>query len=214
MLLYSDFQGNIKIEISLSFTSESRTMITKLTLHFFLSLLIAAVIGCNSSQEPEQNKAAESPSEPQTPEEYVEQAVFTDLDGDSVAVADFKGKVVMIDFWETWCKPCLASFPTMQKLQDEYPDNFVVLAVTPGFTDTRADAKRFAENHDYTFRYLIDENNLHQKLGVQGIPYKVYVDAEGNFIKKSMGTSGPDGDYRKIKEIIEKHQQSDVKSET
>lgn len=139
---------------------------------------------------------------------YVEQATFTDFDGDTVAVSDFEGKVVMIDFWETWCKPCLSSFPTMQKLQEEYPEDFIVLAVTPGFTDTKADAKAFAEEHDYTFKYVLDSGGLHQKLGVQGIPFKVYVDADGAFIEKSMGTSGPKEDYKKLKKLIEENKQS------
>ena len=139
---------------------------------------------------------------------HIEQATFTDLDGNSVPISKFEGKVVMIDFWETWCKPCLATFPVLQELQKEYPDNFVVLAVTPGFTDTAKDARSFAQNHDYTFTYLMDSNNLHQKLGVQGIPYKIFVDAEGNLIKQSMGTSSPDKEYEEIKKLIEKYKKS------
>ncbi|HET6527444.1 MAG TPA: TlpA disulfide reductase family protein [Balneolaceae bacterium] len=165
---------------------------------------------CNASDTPKEAQAKEKP-EPSTPAEFVEQAVFTDFDGNSVPISNFKGKVVLIDFWETWCKPCLASFPTLQKLQKEFPENFVVLAVTPGFTDTVADAKDFADEHNYDFIWLMDSNGLHKKLGVQGIPYKVFVDAEGNFIKKSMGTAGPQADYKKIKQIIEKH--TDVKSD-
>lgn len=168
-------------------------------------MFLAAFMACNSSESSKSQQAKKQRSEPKTDAEYVEQAAFTSLTGDTVRVADFKGKVVMIDLWETWCKPCLASFPTLQKLQEEYPDNFAVLAVTPGFTDTRKDAKGFAKEHDYTFNYLMDSNNLHKKLGVQGIPYKLFVDAEGEFIKKSMGSYGPSEDYKKIKQIIEKH---------
>lgn len=172
-----------------------------------LGLFFALLIGCGSSDDPRQTEEKEK-DEPQAEAEYVEQATFTDLEGDTVSISDFKGKVVMIDFWETWCKPCLASFPTMQKLQEEYPDDFIVLAVTPGFTDTEEDARSFAREHDYTFEYLMDTNKLHQDLGVQGIPFKVYVDAEGNFIKKAMGSYGPDEDYKKIKEIIEENKNS------
>lgn len=186
-----------------------------MTIEFFkgvaISFFLALLISCNSSDEPNQKKAAQAAqveSEPDTPAEYVEQATFTDLEGDTVSISKYKGKVILIDFWETWCKPCLASFPTMQKLQEEYPDDFAVLAVTPGFTDTKEDAQSFSKNHDYTFEYLIDSNNLHQQLGVQGIPFKVFVDANGNFIKSSMGTAGPEGDYEMIKEIIEKHKKS------
>src|SRR5699024_8849478 len=136
---------------------------------------------------------------------YVEQAAFTSLDGDTVQVSDFKGKVVMIDLWETWCAPCIESFPTLQKLQEEYSDDFVMLAVTPGFSDTRKDAKAFADEHDYSFRFLMDSNELYKKIKVQNIPYKLFIDAEGNFIKKSLGSYGPKQDYKKIRKIIEEH---------
>lgn len=167
-------------------------------------------IACGRADEQQKEAKNSTVNEEQadqnlTDAQYVEQATFTDFEGNTVSISDFEGKVVLIDFWETWCKPCLASFPTMQKVQEEYPDSFVVLAVTPGFSDTKEDAEDFAQEHDYTFEYLMDSNNLHRKLGVQGIPYKVYVDAEGNFIEKSLGTSGPEGDYKKLKKIIEKH---------
>lgn len=176
-------------------------------------LLMIGALGCGNGETENPQKQEEAVTETNqenndTDSAYVEQATFTDFNGDTVAVSDFEGKVVMIDFWETWCKPCLASFPTMQKLQEEYPDDFVVLAVTPGFSDTQKDAEAFAEKNDYTFEYLMDSNKLHQKLGVQGIPFKVYVDANGEFIKKSMGTSGPDEDYKKLKKLIEEHGKS------
>lgn len=175
---------------------------------FLIILLAVGSIACGNGEEQSQTEettTVETDQSNNSDADYVEQATFTDFEGNEVAISDFKGKVVLIDFWETWCKPCLASFPTMQKIQEEYPDSFVVLAVTPGFTDSKEDAQEFAEDNDYTFEYLMDSNNVHQKLGVQGIPYKVYVDADGNFIEKSMGTSGPQGDYDKLKKIIEEH---------
>ncbi|HLR31681.1 MAG TPA: TlpA disulfide reductase family protein [Fodinibius sp.] len=174
---------------------------TKKVLFIFLAGLLAGCSGSEDSERPGQNE----PSDSTSTAGYVEQATFTTLEGDTVSVNDYEGKVVMIDLWETWCKPCLESFPTLQKLQEEYADDFVLLAVTPGFTDTREDARAFAEEHDYDFTYLMDSNGLHKKVGVQGIPFKLYVDAEGNFIKKSMGSYGPEQDYKKVKQIIEKH---------
>lgn len=183
-------------------------MYTKGVKGFFVAFSLLILISCSSSDNPQPEKQETEQSEPSTKAEYVEQATFTDLQGDTVSISEFKGKVVMIDLWETWCKPCLASFPTLQQLQEDYPDDFVVLAVTPGFTDTREDAQSFADENDYDFHYLMDSNNLHQKLGVQGIPYKIFVDAEGNFIKESMGSYGPDEDYEKIEEIIQNNKSS------
>lgn len=187
-------------------------MINKGSKEIVLLLILGFFLGCNSSENSEENsnpELAAKESENPTKADYVEQASFTTFDGDTVAVSDFKGKVVMIDLWETWCKPCLASFPTMQQLQEDYPEDFVVLAVTPGFMDTQKDAQNFASEHDYDFRYLMDSNGLHKKLGVQGIPYKIFVDADGEFIKVSMGSFGPDQDYKKIEEIIENNKSMD-----
>jgi len=175
---------------------------------FAVSLLIAACGSKNNGQSDtqtvsESNNTAESGE--MTDASYVEQATFEDMSGNTVNISDFEGKVVLIDFWETWCKPCLAIFPTMQKLLEEYPDDFVVLAVNPGFADTEEDAKNFIAEHDYDFNYLLDTNNLSEKLNVQSIPFKVYVDAGGNFIKSNIGSYGEEEDYKALKSVIEEH---------
>ncbi len=165
---------------------------------FLLAAFFLIFAGCTQG---ENNQTSQTAS---TPAEFVEQASFTTLEGDSVHISDFEGKVVLIDFWETWCKPCLASFPGLDSLKSQYPDRFEVLAVTPGFSDSRANAKAFAESHDYDFTYLMDSNKLHEKLNIIGIPYKIYVGTEGEFIDSSMGSAGSAGDYQKMKDIIEK----------
>jgi thiol-disulfide isomerase/thioredoxin len=136
---------------------------------------------------------------------YVENASFTSLKGKKVSVSDFKGKVVLIDFWETWCKPCVASMPTLSKLQKEFPNKLKVLDVTPGFVNTKKDARAFAKKHDYSFTYLMDTNNLHKKLHIQGIPYKIFIDPSGKFIKTVKGSQGPKIDYKRIKRLVEKY---------
>lgn len=165
-----------------------------------LLLIAGMALSCSTEKN-------ESPAEPEAMNDTtaVEQATFVDLDGDEVALSDFRGKVVLIDFWETWCRPCLASFPTMQQLMEDHPETFVVLAVTPGFTDTPEDARSFAAEHEYDFVYLYDEYKLHEKLNVQGIPFKVFVDEEGTFVEMSLGTRGPKGDYEHAREIIMRH---------
>lgn len=172
----------------------------------FLIMTIGLVFSA-CSQENKQAEPSDVPSAEQevTDADYVEKARFLTMEGDTVHTSDMKGKVVLIDFWETWCKPCLAIFPTMQKLLKEYPDDFAVLAVNPGFADTKEDAQQFISEHDYDFNYLLDSNNLSEQLGVQSIPFKVFVDAEGNYIKSSLGSYGADKDYEELKAIIEEH---------
>src|SRR5699024_8489263 len=105
-----------------------------------------------------------------------------------------------------------SSFPGVQKLIEEYPNDFVALAVTPGFTNTQKDAQNFAQSNEYDFVYLMDATGLHKKLGVRGIPYKVFVDPQGDYIKSSMGSGGPERDYKTIKQIIEKHKVASASS--
>lgn len=178
--------------------------LSKTLLLSVIVILFAACSGENKQAETEQVSTAGENQE-LTDAQYVERASFVTMDGETVQTSDLQGKVVLIDFWETWCKPCLAIFPTMQKLMEEYPDDFAVLAVNPGFADTKEDAEKFIAEHDYDFTYLLDNNNLSEKLGVQSIPYKVFVDAQGNFITSALGSYGAEEDYKELKAIIEKH---------
>lgn len=165
------------------------------------AVILLLAIACGNEEKDQKAGKAKNP----TPADYVEGVSFNDLEGNPVSLSEFKGKVVLIDFWETWCRPCLASFPTMQKLMNDYPDDFVVLAVTPGFVDTKKDAEKFVSQHDYDFEFLLDKNKLNEKLQIQSIPYKVFVDAQGNYIESSIGSYGPDSDYEKAVDMIEKY---------
>jgi thiol-disulfide isomerase/thioredoxin len=126
---------------------------------------------------------------------------ITDLNGASVDLAAYKGKVVMLDFWETWCVPCIRSFPGMDRAVREYPDEFAVIAISPGFSDTDADISGFVTGVDYRFTWAKGAD-LATELGVQGIPYKVFLDKDGNVQAVEVGSRGPDRDYEKLVELI------------
>lgn len=158
----------------------------------FIVILIASITACGSSGD-------------SSNEAIVENAVFTDLDGNQVSIKDFEGKLVLIDFWESWCGPCLQVFPTMDELREEYPDQFEVLAVTVGLNEGPEDAREFAEENDYDFNWLYDETGVFTKLGGQGIPFKVFVDPDGKLISIEMGSYGREGDYNKTKELIQEY---------
>ena len=164
-------------------------MKTKLLLFTTLILLFTA---CGNGER--------SDSGDNSPSAILENAVFADLDGNDVPISDFKGKFVLVDFWESWCGPCLQVFPAMQQLREEYPDQFAMLAVTVGMTETPEDARRFKNNNEqYDFNWLYDENGIFERLGGQGIPFKAYIDPDGNFIEIEMGSRGKEGDYNSAK---------------
>ena len=143
-------------------------------------------------------------------EQKIDQAIwntsFEKLDGSQIKVEDFKGKVVLVDFWETWCGPCLQVFPAMDSLQNEYPDDFVVIAVNLNNSDTKEDVQNFMDNHDYNFEYVLDVNKVGDEVITLGIPFKVFLDPKGYLIKAELGLTG--NDYQDTKEIIEQNKTS------
>jgi thiol-disulfide isomerase/thioredoxin/Tfp pilus assembly protein PilF len=122
------------------------------------------------------------------------------LEGKTVNLADLKGKVVVVDFWATWCGPCKASFPTLQKVYDKYKDNpnVVILAVNTWENESGAErektVKDFIKENKYTFPVLFDIDERAKafvtQFGVEGIPTKFILDKEGNIQFKTVGFGG------------------------
>jgi thiol-disulfide isomerase/thioredoxin len=132
-------------------------------------------------------------------------ASFRDYEGNQVTLDQFKGKVVMIDFWETWCTPCLKAFPSMSKAMNDYPNDFVVLAVNLGESDQDSDVERFRNtNPDYPFVWVKDSELLANQLQVPGIPFKVFIAPDGSYHSHELGLSGSeDANYDKLVQLIQ-----------
>lgn len=136
--------------------------------------------------------------------EFLKNLTFTDLEGDEQSLEMFEDKVVLIDVWETWCTPCLMSFPHLDELQETFEDDFVLLALNPLMMDDKETVEQFIDEHDYNFVYGYNEE-IAEKLGISSIPYKIYMGPNGEFIETKIGNQGPDADYETTREIIEEY---------
>jgi thiol-disulfide isomerase/thioredoxin len=124
--------------------------------------------------------------------------------GETTTIDDHKGKLILLDFWETWCVPCIASFPAYQRLTSEYPDQFVVLAATPEMMDDKTRVDRFLSQNDYDFHF-VRAGALARELRLSGIPFKVIIAPDGTLLMTDRGSGGEQREYQKFKKLIEDH---------
>ena len=125
------------------------------------------------------------------------------LDGSqTVSNEDLKGKVVFVDFWASWCTPCLKSLPEFEQLQTSFSgrDDVVVLAIN--LDENPQDATKFVRGLDVTYKILADtDGSIPESFGVSTMPSSYIIDKEGviRYVHKGYKT----GDVSKIKTEIE-----------
>ncbi|MEO7861194.1 MAG: TlpA disulfide reductase family protein [Nitrospirales bacterium] len=104
---------------------------------------------------------------------------LADLSGKMHNLSQYRGKIVLVNFWATWCKPCTTEMPAMQTMYDRLRDkDFVVLAVNELEDDVRV--REHIKQYGHTFPVLMDrENKVANQFGVFGLPVSVFIDQEG-----------------------------------
>ncbi|NTS42523.1 TlpA family protein disulfide reductase [Flavisolibacter sp. BT320] len=130
------------------------------------------------------------------------QFALKDMKGNPVQLASLKGKVVVVDFWATWCGPCIASFPGMQMAVNKFKDNpdvaFLFIDTWENDSNRVEKVTEFIAKNKYNFQVLYDEPMIKdgdefkvvKDFAVEGIPTKFVIDRNSNIRFKSVGYSG------------------------
>jgi peroxiredoxin len=118
------------------------------------------------------------------------------LDGKSVTLSEQKGKVVLLDFWATWCPPCVKALPHVQKLSEDKAradKGLVVWAVNVG--EGKGKIEPFMNKHGFNFGVPMDQKSTAMKsYGIEGIPTQIVVGKDGKVAYVSVGYAGAEGE--------------------
>lgn len=114
---------------------------------------------------------------------------FTDPAGGTHSLADYRGKVVLLNFWATWCAPCREEMPSLDRLQADLGGaDFQVVAIAAGHNPPPAITKFLTEQVITNLPVLLDPRQaLARQMGVLGMPVTVLIDREGHEIARLIG---------------------------
>lgn len=154
----------------------------KLLAIVLLMLLPGGFSGC--SDPPAQTTSAGAPAIDQAAPDFT----LTDLDGKSYSLSALRGKVVIVNFWATWCPPCRAEMPSMEQLHRELADEGLVMLAINIEKDGRQTVPKFLTGSPHSFPILIDDKEAVQKLyGVYKFPESFVIRKNGVIDDKVIG---------------------------
>ncbi len=98
--------------------------------------------------------------------------------GNQIGIEQFKGKAVLVNFWATWCAPCLVEMPLLQTVSERHKDELIILAINS--EESMDSVKPFLEKNHLTFPILMDEEGkVANMFGIYGYPVSFFVDKQG-----------------------------------
>ena len=126
--------------------------------------------------------------------------VLEDLDGKSINLEDYRGQVVFLNFWATWCKPCISEMPAIDRLIDMLDeDEFIFLAASD---ESLEKIQKFATKYPHEFKYVKLRTNIYQ-LGLSVLPTTFIINKDGEIIERIIGAREWDSEemVSKLREI-------------
>jgi peroxiredoxin len=147
--------------------------------------LVALCLFAVSCKKAEEKTAAESGKESGKAPEFT----FTSLQGSAMRLSELRGKVVIVEFWATWCPPCKEAIPELNKVSEKFRDRSVQLlgiSVDKG-GDAPSRVSAFVKEHAVVYPVMVDNGSVNVAYGVSGIPVMFIIDKEGKVVKRHMG---------------------------
>ncbi|MBQ0783728.1 MAG: TlpA family protein disulfide reductase [Amphritea sp.] len=139
---------------------------------------------------------------------FYDKLQVTDIDGSSVDLNTYKGGIVLVNFWATWCPPCIKEMPSMQRLQQQFePEKFQIVAINMGQSATTVESFLMEQSFEFDLPvYLDDMGRAFTDMKIQGMPSSFLLDTNGNLIETIVGAREWDhpGNVEALQALIDK----------
>ena len=121
------------------------------------------------------------------------------------SLENYKGKVIFLNFWATWCPPCKKEMPDIENIYKEYGENKKDVVILGVNSEKENEVKKFLKDKGYTFPTVIDENSeVMRKYFIQAFPTSFVIDKEGNVYGYVMGGLTKEQIKQVIEEVLKK----------
>lgn len=125
-------------------------------------------------------------------------------DGKDIKLSDHKGKIVILDFWATWCPPCRRAIPDLIDIQKTYQENVVIIGISLD-TETQADVVPFIKKFGINYPVAYANMEVYQAYGnIESIPTSFIVDQSGQIVDAHVGLVDKSIYINKINELLKK----------
>lgn len=159
-------------------------------MHKLFAVSLASLLVACSGGGGGASSAGPTSTAPSDESSNVTDFTLTDIDGKSVSLSDHLGKrAIVMDFWATWCKPCIAELTHMQKVYEAKKDGLVVLAISMDASETEAQVAPTVKSKGWTFPVLLDSETRATSLynPRRAAPYTIIIDRHGKILRKREG---------------------------
>jgi peroxiredoxin len=152
---------------------------TRVVICCLLFVLVSVLTGCRSGA-PKGRAGAGAPD-----------FTVTDIQGKKLSLSDYKGKVVLLDFWATWCAPCLEEIPHFVDMQQQLgPQGFQTIGIS--MDDGPEPVKKFYQEHKLNYPVAVGDSKLADSYGgILGLPVTFVINRDGQIRKKFVGATDP-----------------------
>jgi cytochrome c biogenesis protein CcmG/thiol:disulfide interchange protein DsbE len=126
---------------------------------------------------------------------------LTDLSGQPLRLSNYRGKVVVLDFWATWCEPCKQEIPHLVDLQTKYPQRVQVLGIS--MDDDDKPVRSFQQQYKMNYPIAVGTSSLADQYGgVLGLPITFVIDGQGRIAKRYIGAADFSGIEAEVQKLL------------